>query len=213
MKIVIASLLIFVSFSGFGQSDPKSEQILNTFSKEIKSLNSFYMEFSLHFLNKATGEDSKQKGNGFVQGDKFSAKLDDNEVISNGMKIWTIVHSEKVVYESDADDDDEESINPKKLLTIWETGFKSKYEKEDVINGKKVHVINLYPTNPAEVQYHTITLYVDVNGKELHKAIMKTKEGTTMTYTVTKMDKNIPVDKSKFVYDARKFPGYQLIRD
>jgi len=212
MKVVLTSLFLSAFFM-FAQSDAKADKILDALSKEVKGLNSFYMEFMLEIKNNATGENSKQQGNGYVKGEKFNATLDKNEIVSNGMKIWTIVHEEKVVYESDADDEDEESINPKKLLTIWETGFKSKYDKEDVVDGKKVHVINLFPINPAEVQYHTITLFIDAGGKDLNKAIMKTKDGTTMTYKVSKMSKNLQIDEKKFVYDARKFPGYQLIRD
>lgn len=212
MKLILTSLFLSTFFV-FAQSDAKADKILDALSNEVKGLNSFYMEFVLEIKNNATGENSKQQGNGYVQGDKFNATLDKNEIVSNGMKIWTIVHEEKVVYESDADDEDEESINPKTLLSIWETGFKSKYVKEDMVDGKKVHVINLFPVNPAEVQYHTITLFVDAGGKDLNKAIMKTKDGTMMTYKVSKMSKNIEIDKNKFVYDARKFPGYQLIRD
>ena len=182
-------------------------------SKEIKSLGSFYMEFSFSMKNASTGEDSKESGKGYVQGDKFNATLGDNEITSNGMKIWTIVKEENVAYESSADDDDDESINPKRLMTIWESGFKNKYIKEDKLNGKTVHMINLFPTNPGEVQYHTITLYIDAATSELTKAIMKTKDGTTMAYEITSFKKNPEIAASKFVYDAKKYPGYKLIRD
>lgn len=211
MKYLVLSLL-FLSLSAFAQNDEKSQQLLNKMSKEIKSLGSFYLEFSFSMKNASTGEDSKESGKGFVQGDKFNAVLGGNEIISNGMKIWTIVKEENVTYESAADDDDE-SINPKRLMTIWESGFKNKYVKEDKLNGKTVHMINLFPTKPGEVQYHTITLYIDAATSELTKAIMKTKDGTTMSYEITSFKKNPEIPASKFVYDAKKYPGYKLIRD
>ena len=212
MKYLVLSIL-FLSLSAFAQNDEKSQQLLNKMSKEIKSLGSFYMEFSFSMKNASTGEDSKESGKGYVQGDKFNATLGDNEIISNGMKIWTIVKEENVAYESSADDDDDESINPKRLMTIWESGFKNKYVKEDKLNGKTVHMINLFPTNPGEVQYHTITLYIDAATSELTKAIMKTKDGTTMAYEITSFKKNPEIAAYKFVYDAKKYPGYKLIRD
>lgn len=212
MKYLVLSIL-FLSLSAFAQNDEKSQQLLNKMSKEIKSLGSFYMEFSFSMKNASTGEDSKESGKGYVQGDKFNATLGDNEIISNGLKIWTIVKEENVTYESSADDDDDESINPKRLMTIWESGFKNKYVKEDKLNGKAVHMINLFPTNPGEVQYHTITLYIDVATSELTKAIMKTKDGTTMSYEISTFKKNPEIPASKFVYDAKKYPGYKLIRD
>jgi outer membrane lipoprotein-sorting protein len=216
MKFLIVSLsLLFLVSNNFSvaQSDAKSQKILDEMSKEIKSLKSFKMEFSMKVKNSATGEDSEQKGTGYVQGDKYNAVLGDNEIMSNGIKVWTVVKEEKVVYQSDADEEDEESINPKKLMTIWEDGFKNKYVKEDKVNGKEAHVINLYPTNPGEVQYHTITIYIAKTGNEVLKAVMKTKDGSVITYTINKFEKNIEIPKSKFVFDQRKYPGFQLIRD
>ena len=213
---LFACMIIFsVGFSQkeTNQTDEKSQKILDQLSKDIKALTSFKLDFSIHIKNATTGEDSNEKGSGTVKGDKFTATLGQNQIISNGIKIWTVVKEEKVVYESEADDEDEESINPKKIMTIWETGFKNKYAGEETINGKKVHVINLYPTNPGEVQYHTVILYVDQTSNELQKAIMKTKDGTTMTYTINTFTKNTPVTDDQFVYDPRKFVGFQLIRD
>lgn len=212
MKYLVIAL-VFITSSVFAQSDEKSEKILNSMSKEIKAMNSFYVEFIMNVKNPATGEDSSQKGYGYVKGEKYYAALGENVLISNAMKNWTVVKEEKVVYQSDVDYDDEESMNPKKLMTIWEEGFKSKYAKTLTLNGKKVHQINLYPTNPAEVNYHTITLYISVDGQDLQKAVMKTKDGSTMTYSISTFEKNKKVDDSKFVYNPQKFPGYQLIRD
>lgn len=218
MKIITFLACISVFSLVFSQtegdkSDEKSQKILDQLSKEIKELKSFKLEFSMHIKNATTGEDSEEKGSGFVKGNKFTAKLGSNEIISNGIKIWTVVKEEKVVYESEADDEDEESINPKKLMTIWETGFKSRYSGQETINGNKMHVIKLYPTNPGDVQYHTIILYINQASNELYKAVIKTKDGTTMTYSIDKMTKNIEVADTEFVYDPRKFVGYQLIRD
>jgi outer membrane lipoprotein-sorting protein len=134
-------------------------------------------------------------------------------MICNGVKTWTIVKDERSVYESDASADDEESINPKRLMTIWETGFKNKYDHEDKLNGEAVHVINLYPKVPSKAEYHTIVLYISKTGNELLKASMKAKDGTTMTYVVTKFTANPDIDDAKFVFDKKKYPGYPVIKD
>tara|TARA_R110002111_G_scaffold94094_3_gene146069 strand:- start:381 stop:1019 length:639 start_codon:yes stop_codon:yes gene_type:complete len=209
-------LMIFIVLATstlFAQNDEKSEKILNSMSSEIKKLNSFYVEFEMQVKNATTGEDSKQNGTGYVKGEKYYATLGQNILISNAQKNWTVVKEEKVTYQSDADEEDEESINPKKLMTIWESGFKNKYAKQETLNGKKVHVINLFPTNPGEVSYHTIILYIGVDDNELKRAIMKTKDASIMTYTIEKFEKNKDIPDSKFVYNPQKFPGFKLIRD
>lgn len=212
MKYLIIAVL-FISSTLFAQSDQKSDQILNSMSAEIKKMNSFYIEFTMNVKNPATGENSNQKGLGYVKGNKYYASLGQNILVSNAVKNWTIVKEEKVTYQSDVDLDSDESMNPKKLMTIWEEGFKNKYDQEIQMNGKKTHQISLYPLDPSKVNYHTIVLYIEAGNNELQKAIMKTKDGSTMTYTIDTFEKNKSVVDSKFVYNPQNFPGYQLIRD
>src|SRR5574343_135376 len=208
----LASLFIILSFTSFGQ-DAKSQGILDKLSTKMKGQKSFYIEFTANIKNSSNGTNESETGKGWVKGNKFYASYGDNTIISNGVKTWTIVKEEKSVYETDANEDDEETMNPKKLMTIWESGFKNKYEKEDKLNNEAVHVINLYPKVPAKVDYHTITLYISKSTNELKKAVMKTKDGTTMTYTLTKFTSNQTVEDSKFVFDIKKYPGYTLIKD
>jgi outer membrane lipoprotein-sorting protein len=213
--IVLFSLITFVSYSQDKEKtqDEKSQAILNKVSSKMKEYKSFYIEFSASIKNTASGVNDSEIGKGWVKGNKYYASYGDNTIISNGSKTWTVVKEEKSVYEADANSNDDEAINPKKLMTIWESGFKNKYEKEDVLNSEKVHVINLYPKNPGKVEYHTIILYISKDELELKKAIMKAKDGTTMTYSLTKFTPNSTVEDSKFVFDSKKYPGYTIIKD
>lgn len=211
MKILLA-LFTLVSFATFGQ-DAKSQAILDKVSSKMKGYKSFYIEFTANIKNTSNGTNTSETGKGWVKGEKFYASYGENTIISNGVKSWTIVKEEKSVYETDANEDDEESMNPKKLMTIWESGFKNKYEKEDKLNNEAVHVINLYPKNAGKVDYHTIILYISKATNELKKAVMKAKDGTVMTYTLTKFQANPTVEDSKFVFDIKKYPGYTLIKD
>ncbi len=205
-------LLLFLNAQLSFAQDAKAQAILDKLSNKMKGLKSFYIEFSATIKNSETGTNESQTGKGWVKGNKFSASYGENTIISNGLKTWTIVKEEKSVYESDAADD-EDGINPKKLMTIWESGFKNKFIKEDKLNGESVNVIDLYPKNPAKAEYHTIVLYISKSDGELKKAIMKAKDGTVMTYSLTKFTENPDVDDSKFVFDKKKYPGYPVIKD
>ena len=211
MKLLL-TLLVLLSFNSFGQ-DAKSQGILDKLSTKMKTQKSFYIEFTANIKNATSGSNESETGKGWVKGDKFYASYGDNTIISNGIKSWTIVKEEKSVYETDANEAGDEGMNPKKLMTIWESGFKNKYEKEDKLNNEVVHVIYLYPKNPAKVDYHTIILYISKTSNELKKAIMKAKDGTVMTYTLTKFQSNPTIEDSKFVFDIKKYPGYTLIKD
>jgi len=205
-------LIGLVSFTAFSQ-DSKAQAILDKLSSKMKSQNSFYIEFSANIKNSSTGTNESETGKGWVKGNKFYASYGENTIISNGMKTWTVVKEEKSVYESDASEDDEQSMNPKKLMTIWETGFKNRYDKAENIGAVPCHVIYLYPKNASKTEYHTIILYISKTNNELEKATMKTKDGTVMTYNLTKFTTNPSIEDSKFVFDSKKYLGYTVIRD
>ncbi len=215
MKFLL-SLCLLLSISALAQtkdSDLKAQGILDKLSAKMKGLKSFQIEFSASIKNTTTGSNQSEIGKGWVKGDKFCASYGDNTIICNGIKTWTVVKEDKAIYQSDASGTDADGINPKKLMTIWETGFKNKYEKEEVLDGEKVHVIYLYPKDPKKVEYHTVILYITKTGLDLKKAIMKTKDGTVMTYTLTNFIENPAIDDSKFVIDLKKYPGYKVIKD
>lgn len=211
MKL-LATLFTLLTFASFGQ-DAKAQGILDNVSKKMKGYSSFYVEFSANIKNSDSGADESETGKGWVKGDKFYASFGENTIISNGVKTWTIVKEEKAAYETDANEDDEESINPKKLMTIWEGGFKNKYVKEMDLGGETVDVINLYPKDASKVEYHTVILYIAKSSDELKKVILKMKDGTTMTYRLTKFESNPTISDSKFVFDKSKYPGYTVIKD
>lgn len=212
MKFLLTFLAFTMVSVTFGQ-DAKSQAILDKLSSKMKAQKSFYIEFSATIKNTSNGSNQSEIGKGWVKGDKFYASYGENTIISNGMKTWTIVKDEKRVYETSATANDEDNMNPKKLMTIWETGFNNKYDKEEKLDGEAVHIINLYPKNPKSVDYHTIILYISKSDNELKKAVMKAKDGTTMTYTLTKFTTNPSVEDDKFVFDPKKYPGYKVVKD
>lgn len=212
MKLVtFIFALAALSFTSFGQ-DAKAQGILDKLSKKIKDQKSFYVEFSSSTSNGSTDSQSAFSGKGWVKGDKFYASFGDNTVISNGIKTWTIIKEEKTVYVTDAEEDDEESINPKKLMTIWETGFKNKYTKQTTINGEAVHQINLTP-KATGTDYTYLVLYISVSTNELKRVIMSMKDKTKITYNLKKFTSNPTIEDSKFVFDETKYPGYTKIDD
>ena len=195
----------------FGQ-DTKSQAILDKLSLKMKSYKTFYIEFSALIKNTTSGQNDNEFGKGWVKGDKYFANYNDNTIISNGLTTWSIVKEDKSVYEADSDDS-EESLNPKKLMTIWENDFKNKYTKEGKLNNELVHVINLTPKQLDKSDYSSIVLYISKSKNELKKVIMKLKDNTTMTFSLTKLTVNLAIDDTKFIFDKKKYPGFSVIKD
>ena len=211
MKLFFSFLILLLVSNLFGQ-DTKSQAILDKLSLKMKSYKTFYIEFSALIKNTTSGQNDNEFGKGWVKGDKYFANYNDNTIISNGVTTWSIVKEDKSVYEADSDDS-EESLNPKKLMTIWENDFKNKYTKEGKLNNELVHVINLVPKQLDKSDYSSIVLYISKSKNELKKVIMKLKDNTTMTFSLTKLTVNINIDDTKFIFDIKKYPGFSVIKD
>ena len=211
MKLFFSFLILFLVSNLFGQ-DTKSQAILDKLSLKMKSYKTFYIEFSALIKNTTSGQNDNEFGKGWVKGDKYFANYNDNTIISNGVTTWSIVKEDKSVYEADSDDS-EESLNPKKLMTIWENDFKNKYTKEGKLNNELVHVINLTPKQLDKSDYSSIVLYISKSKNELKKVIMKLKDNTTMTFSLTKLTVNLAIDDTKFIFDKKKYPGFSVIKD
>ena len=194
------------------QKETKSDKILTKLSKKIKGLKTFYVEYSASVKNEDLRQNDSYTGKGWVKNNKYFATYGDNTLISNGLKTWSIIGKDKEVYESN-NSDEEESVNPKKLMTLWESGFKNKFIKSDKIGNDAVDVIELYPKIPEKSNYTTITVYIGSAANELKKAVMKTTDGTVMTYSVTKFTSNPEVKDTKFTFDKKNYPGYKVIKN
>ena len=211
MKLLLF-FLFSIFFNNLFSQDTKSQAILDKLSLKMKSYKTFYLEFSAVIKNTASGQNDNQIGKGWVKGDKYFATFGENSIICNGIKTWSISKEDKSVYEAENDASDE-SLSPKKLMTLWEKGFKNKYEKESKLNAEIVHVINLYPKNVAQSDYLSISIYISKTKNELKKATMKLKDGTNMTYSVSKLTVNLAIEDAKFIFDKKKYPGYSVIKD
>jgi outer membrane lipoprotein-sorting protein len=81
------------------------------------------------------------------------------------------------------------------------------------LSGETVDVIDLYPKNPKTADYNTIVIYISKSKNELKKAVMKSNDGSVMTYSVTKFTSNPDIKDTKFAFDKKNYPGYKVIKN
>jgi outer membrane lipoprotein-sorting protein len=98
-------------------------------------------------------------------------------------------------------------MNPTKIFTIYEKGFKYKYSK---IEGG-LEVIDLFPAvKPEKKKYHTAKLYINKIKMQVMKLVMLMKDGSTQTYDIKSFVPNTAMDDKSFVFDTSKFKPDQI---
>ncbi|MFD1553301.1 hypothetical protein DNU06_06465 [Putridiphycobacter roseus] len=214
MKTLILGMVALVGFglNSYSQTDTKAKAILDKVSAVTKTYKTIKLTYSLSIVS-PEGAPITQKGDAYLKGDKYLITTNEQEILSNGEKVWTYLKSDNECYERDAEDEEDEVLKPSKLITIWEDGFTFKYSKESTFKGKKVHEIYLYPKDKKNSKYHTIVLLIDANKNEVVNVHIKGKDGSHTKYTLGSFETNINISDSKFEFVKAKHPGVTLIKE
>lgn len=190
-----------------GESDPKAKTILDDLSKTTKAYKTIVAEFTYQSENKTKKINETQKGTIKIKGNKYRLSIKGQEVICDGKTIWTYIKDANEVQITEIDPNDTESLNPSNIFTIYEKGFKYKYEKEE----QGQHVIHLYPTDPGKRKFHTAKLRIDKIKKQTTNLTMMMKDGGTDTYIINSFKPNTELADNIFTFSKEQFPGAEVV--
>ncbi|MCB9223942.1 MAG: outer membrane lipoprotein carrier protein LolA [Crocinitomicaceae bacterium] len=210
MKKTISILAaILFTFAGIAQDqDQKAKEILDRASKKMDGYKTLTIKFGMT-IETPDEDPISQKGTIHIKGDKYKLDVTDQEVYCDGTNITTYLKEDNECYKSKVDEKDEDFLAPTELLTIWENGYKYRYDGEQEYAGAQCHVIFLYPKNPKESKFHTIKLLVNKEKDEVAYVYLKGKDGTNMKYKLVSMEKDLEMDDSKFVFNEAEHPGVE----
>lgn len=207
-SLIILFLAVATSFSALAQQDQKAKTILDKLSAKTKAYKTIKAEFQFNISNKSEGINESQTGKIQIKGDKYVLSISGQEVISNGSTIYTIIKdAEEVQINSMPDEDEEDFISPNTIFTLYETGFKYKYVKED----KGMHIINLYPKDAEDKEFHRIALYINKAKNQISKVKIYGKDGSTTTYSIKAFTANSAIPDSNFSFDKSKYPKFEIV--
>jgi outer membrane lipoprotein carrier protein len=209
-KILLLALLLIGSTATNAQDDPKSKAIIDKLIAKSRAYTSFEADFNSTLINTASKLNVKQDGNVKVKGKLFRLTLKDNMVINDGKAIYTYsVKSNEVTITDPADMDKE--LDPTKIFSIYEQGFKSVFvEEKKETDGTVVQVIKLFPLDPSKKPYHTVIMTVDKTKMEPKVVKVLYKDGNEVTYTLKKFTPNVDLYDSVFTFDKAKFPNVSI---
>ncbi len=210
---ILTSMLLLtqvgIAQETFKEKDPKAKAILEKLNTKYKSYNTIDIDFIVKL--KGDGVNETIKGNALKKGDKYAYDTEDYKVVCDGRSVWTYVKDDNVVTITSSDDaeEDEEVMNPAKLLTIWEKGFKYQLAGFKTIGGVKTQEIRLFPENPKKSKFHTVSLYVDEAKNEIAKISVKGRDAVNIEYAIKSLKGNQAIADNKFKFDTSKYPGIE----
>jgi outer membrane lipoprotein-sorting protein len=209
LLLIPAILLISGVKAQVNKDVAKAKQILDAVALQTKSYATIEIEFtySMEDLKKKVKE--SKKGTACMKGEKYLLDFAGQNIISDGKTTWTYLKDANEVQINNVNPNDDQSLNPAKLLTSYDKSFTPKFIKEEARNGKMLQVIDLTPLKGRS--YYKIRMEIDKNLKQIYDAIVYDKNGTTVyTYTVNKFTTTKQIADSKFTFKASDHPGVEV---
>ena len=209
--LLSAVLLIGTVCSVLAQTDAKAKAILAEVSKKYKAYDAVKTDFTLTIENPQLK--SRRTENGILyarsKSNKYKIVTPAQELYSDGRSQWTFLKEDKEVQLSNVDNSGE-ALNPAKIFTIHEKGFKYIYTGDVKVNGRVQHVIDLTPA-AGNKSFFKVRLNIDKISKRVSKAIIFDKNGSRYTYTIRSFTPNVKVSDAFFAYDPKKHPGVEVV--
>jgi outer membrane lipoprotein-sorting protein len=207
MKKLIILILSLSFFGAYSQKDQKASDILDQVSTKTKAYKSIKADFSYRMENAKAKINEEKQGSLLLSGDKYKMQASGQTVICDGKTIWTFMPESNEVQVNSLDNKDE-ALTPSKLLSNYNTNFKSKILNDKSADPSTVK-IELVPN--VIKNYNRAVLTVDKAKLQVRSFVIYDKSGNIFTYTITRFQTDLPVTPSDFTFDAKKFPGVEVI--
>jgi len=213
MKKLLILLLVFVNLFAFAQekqSDKKAEQILKRVSNKYKAYKSVKATFVITIEKPQEKNSDEQQGTIYLKGKKYKLQIAGQDVVSDGITRWTYVKDANEI-QIDNQKTDENAITPSNVFTMYEKGFLFKFIGEEKQNGMVYQLIELVPIDPKKKNITKVKLKINKKDNFIANAKIFDRNGTIQTINVDKFTPNTIKDDSIFTFNAKEYPGAEVI--
>lgn len=194
------------------EQDPKAKGILDDLSKITKAYKTISADYIYTIYNKEKKQTDKLTGKVQVKGSKFKLVIPGNIIVCDGKTIWNHNKDAAEVTIKNFDSNNEDQLNPSKIFTLYETGYKYKFDKEEKVGVINCNVVDLFPSvKPEKKKFHTIKLYIDKAKKQVVQLKMLMKDGGTQIYEIKSFKPNTEIPDATFIFDTKPFKADQII--
>lgn len=213
-RIAIIAALVFSYSIAFAQppaaNDTKAKGILDQVSVKNKAYKTIYAEVS-YSLSNGKGVNNTKNLKVYLKGNKYHVNTGEQIVVCDGKNVWKYFTEQNEADWTEVDATDKDAITPQNMFTIYQTGFKYKFIKEETPKGGKAqYIIELYPLKPKEKDYTLIKLFIDKGELRITKAEVAGRNGSSYTYKIKVFTPNKAMDETMFTFSKAKYPGVTI---
>ncbi|MGB2279109.1 MAG: LolA family protein [Flavobacteriales bacterium] len=202
MKKLIYFLFLFPCVI-FAQ-DQKAKTILDQLSDKTKSYTSIEAKFTNTFSSTVTDINESQSGTLYLKDDAYRLEMEAQTIICDGETNWIYLPDDEEVNITEIDDEENE-LNPSKIFTIYENGYKYKFVRED----RKNYHIDLFPEESGP--FTKVELFINKSKMQISSFTMIDKQGSHFKYVIDSFVTNKEMNNDFFVFKTADYPNVDVI--
>ena len=209
LSLCLIAAFSFTIQAAKAQGDAKAKSILEAVTKNASGLKSLKANFSLKMLNSAGKSVQSAAGIFYMKGEKYRVELPKQDIISDAKTVWTYSKDAAEVQVSNYNPT-EQTLSPAKLFTnFYDKEYTYSYKGTKKVGSKTCSVIELLPISKNK-QFTKVELDID-NKNMIASGVVYDKNGGKVQYNVSNAVPNAPVSEAQFTFDARKYPGVEVV--
>ena len=196
--------LIFICPYVIFAQDQKAKSILDQLSDKTKSYTSIEAKFTNTFSSTVTDINESQSGTLYLKDDAYRLEMEAQIIICDGETNWIYLTDDKEVNITEIDDEENE-LNPSKIFTLYENGYKYKFIKEDTKN----YHIDLFPEEKGP--FTKVELFINKSKMQISSFTMIDKQGSHFKYVIDAFVTNKEMKDDFFMFNSIDYPDVDVI--
>lgn len=207
---LLLTITVFAQPKGMGKNDADAKKILDAVSAKFKSFKTITAKFNLKIENSAGKVQGSKSGTLNLKGTKYKINVTGQEIFSDGNTSWTYDKSSNEVQISKLEKS-ATTITPQKMFTnFYDKDFLYKTNADVKVGGKLMQEIELTPIDKTK-PFFKVIVNVDKASQTIKQTKVFEKNGNRYTYSITSMQTNSNLNDALFAFDAKKYPGVEVV--
>ncbi len=205
-KIAFLFLILGIAGGVYAQNDPNAKKILDGISSKLKTYKGITANFSYSTKDKTGKPKGSVAGIINIKDSKYYIKQGTTEIFCNGSKVWNF-DGESEATVADVDNSDDKTLTPQKFLTNF---YDKDFTYKLISSAGNYHQIQMVPIDKRK-NFKQVTVYIDKTKNMITKAVILDKGDNTIEFSLTNINTAASIPDTRFVFDASKHPGVEVI--
>jgi len=205
IKLILILSILMAGQNAIGQpQDNESKSILEKVKAKYEAYSTMKINLNQVIVDAEDG-DEKMTATLWLKGDMFKLEYQDQVLMTDTKKYWIYFKDDKEVNISNYDLDDENSIKPSDIFSLYEKDFQYKLDGTASRGDDKFWIIRFNP-HDKNVDYHAIKLYINQSDYSIAQAIIIDKEQNQIKFMINKLEPNLNLPDSFFQFNKDEYP-------